>query len=363
MRSFEVSSLWCPIPAAIRPDWEVLERQTNAWVERFQLNADDTLRARIPKIGVGELAARTSLDAQSLATAQFSADVLIWLIAFDDRYCDEGRYRSRPGEMAIFAAELARVADTGETSSSEAYVRALADLRRRVDGLCSPVAAARWASALRSYFQYQVWEAAFRSAGTIPTLDEYVVARIQNGAMEVCTMSLDIAGGYEVPAAEMSDPHVRALTEMCCAMVGLDNDLVSYHKEQENGGGDTMNIVDVIANERQISVREAAAQALQLRNAILARYLEQKSQVVHALSWEGQRYVSGLSAWIRGNLDWSFNSDRYRVSDVPFPAIVATAPAIVPVTTPSSIRWWWSRGPRGAETRTPLMSASVQLTS
>lgn len=362
MQSFDVSSLWCPFPAAIRPDCEVLERQTLAWVERFQLNADATLRARIPKIGAGELAARTSLDADRLATAQFSADLLIWLIAFDDLYCDEGRYRSRPGEMAVFAAELSRVAQTGESDSNDAYVRALVDLRRRVDLLASPVAAERWASSLRSYFHYQVWEAAFRTGGRMPTLDEYVVARIQNGAMEVCAMSLDIAGGYEVSAAEMSDPDLRALTEMCCALVGFDNDLVSYHKEQE-GGGDWMNLVDILAHERRLSVPEAAAEALLLRDTTLALYLERKSLIAHRLSDEGQRYVAGLSAWIRGNLDWSFSSDRYRVAHVPFPSIVATAPSLAPVTPTPSIRGWWSHRPSSAELRSPLASASISLTS
>ncbi|MFI8008232.1 hypothetical protein [Streptomyces sp. NPDC086010] len=63
-----------------------------------------------------------------------------------------------------------------------ARVTSLRDLR--LDRIATPVQTNRWVEALRGYFFFQVWEAANRSGGTIPTLDEYTVARVQSGAVK-----------------------------------------------------------------------------------------------------------------------------------------------------------------------------------
>jgi hypothetical protein len=338
--------LWCPMPSAIHPAWRSWERGTVDWMERFGLDGEQREAGRLYSITAGELAARTLPECSNEPGALFSAHSLIWLFAFDDAYCDEGRYSHDPAEMALLVAELNRIVETGYTNSQSPCARGLADLRQRLDGLAGPAAVSRWVQSMKGYLGYQVWEASHRRRRTIPTIDEYAVARIRNGSMEVCAMTLPISEGYDVPVHEIESADIRALTEMTCCLVGLDNDLASYYKEHSRSG-DTINLVDVIANERGSSPREAMPEALDFRDAVLALYLELSEQVRPTAGVAARRYLAGLSAWIRGNLDWSTHTGRYRRDDRSTITVSETTRREVPgdFTPPAGIAWWWSRLP------------------
>ena len=338
----DTTVLWCPIPAGIHPHWQQWERNTITWLESFELDDEQRETGRLGAIIAGELAGRTLPDVADPPGAQFSTDSLMWLFAFDDAYCDEGRYSHDPASMAILVAEMGRIVETGDTTSSSPLARALADLRRRLDLLANSAQTARWTRTMKDYLGYQVWEAAHRSTGTTPTLDQYAVARIRNGSMEVCAMTLDIAAGYEVPAAEIDLPAVRALTEMACALVGYDNDIASYYKEHERSD-DRINLIDVIANQYGVIAEEALRTAIALRDAVLDRYVDLRDVMEPLVSPGTRRYFDGLSAWIRGNLDWSANTARYRRPDRPTVAVSEERECDVRMQTPPvGIAWWWA---------------------
>ena len=330
------------MPPGIYPDWQKWERNTITWMERFELDREQLEAGRLRGIVAGELAGRTMPDAVEPPGAQFSTDNLMWLFAFDDAYCDEGRWSHDPAAMAILVADLIRIVETGRTTSASYLARALADLRCRLDGLTTPTATARWVHAMKGYLYYQIWEAAYRSTNTMPTIDQYAVARIRNGSMEVCAMTLDIAQGYEVPADEIDLPAVRALTEMACALVGWDNDIASYYKEHKRSK-DNLNLVDVIAHERHVSPRAALPEAVALRDAVLTVYLRLLDQTTPQVAAQTRRYLGGLSAWIRGNLDWSAHTARYHRPDRPTIAVTSDPPAVPQVPPPPGIAWWWEQ--------------------
>jgi hypothetical protein len=341
--AWDTVSLWCPMAAGIHPDWRTWDQNAISWAERFDLDSEQREAYRLRCIGAGHLAGRTILTAAEPPGAQFSADSLIWLFAFDDAYCDEGRYSHDPARMAILAAEMSRIAETGRTASPSPCAVALADLRQQLDRLTSPAPIARWVHSMKIYLSYQVWEASYRATKTMPTIDQYAVARIRNGSMEVCAMSLEIAEGYEVPAGEMESPDVRALTEMACCLVGLDNDIASYYKEHARGG-DKLNIVDVIAHERGQRPDAALPEAVAFRDAVLAAYLRLSAQVKPGVSASTRRYLRGLSAWIRGNLDWSMRTARYRRPGEPAFRVSAEAPSIAAAfAPPEGVAWWWNQ--------------------
>ncbi len=338
--------LWCPLTPAIHAAWQTWERATVEWMERFGLDGEQLQAGRLRCITAGELAGRTALHPADAAGPQFATDSLLWLFAFDDAYCDEGRCSHSAADMALVVAEMVRIAETGHTDSDSPCARGLADLRQRLDRLASPAQIARWVSAMRGYLGYQIWESAHRQLGRMPTLGEYAVARIRNGSMELCAMTLDIAEGYEVPANELESGDVRALTEMACAMVGLDNDIASYHKEHLRSG-DRLNIVDVIAHERGQTPDEALPEAVAYRDGVLRVFLALRGQVEPEVDAPTRRYIAGLGSWIRGNLDWSMHTGRYqrdgaatiRVVDEPY----LTPEPLVP---PAGVAWWWTRLPR-----------------
>jgi hypothetical protein len=341
----QVPSLWCPLPEALHPAWRRMETAAAGWMRRFGLAADSAQEDRFAAIGAGELGARVTSRAVDVEHAQFAADNLLWLFAFDDTFCDEGAYSHDPGRMALLVADLLGTAETGRPRSDLPLMVALADLRRRiVGGLGTQVQAARWSHSLYDYLFYQVWEAGHRAAGTVPDLDSYLYARICNGSMPVCVAWLDIANGYQVPEDELQSPPVRALSEMCCAMVGYDNDIMSHWKETLRSG-DGINLIDVLAHKRRRPPGQVLAEALALRDRVLARYLHLRDQTLPNLTEPTRRYIADLDAWIRGNLDWGMNSHRYRhpmhPADLPATPIAA-APTSTDTTPISGITHWWS---------------------
>jgi hypothetical protein len=335
--------LWCPIAPAIHPDFPIWERDTVRWMERFNLDGEQRDTGRLHRISVGELTGRTIHPAADPPAAQFTADTLMWLFAFDDAYCDEGRYSHDPIKTVILVAEMGRIAETGHTMSSSPCARALADLRQRIDDLASPPQIARWVHTMKAYLSYQVWEASYRSAAKMPTIGEYAVARIRNGAMELSVACLEIAEGYQTPLEEAECADVRALTEMACGLVGYDNDIASYYKEHARSNSE-LNLVDVIAHQCQQSPDAALPKAIAFRDAVLAAYFELYQQVEPAVSDATRRYMSGLSAWIRGNLDWSMNSARYRRVGEPTIQVSSDRSRAIPsYTPPAGVAWWWTR--------------------
>jgi hypothetical protein len=149
---FNLPAIYCPIPPAIHPQWQVFQEKTNTWVAKHGMNAGRADVDRLSRIGSGELAGRTNPNATDTKAVQFASDMLMWLFAFDDAYCDEGTYSHDPGLLAILVADLIRVAECGHASYSFPLAVGLRDLRFRLDALASKVSTERWVTSFRAYW-------------------------------------------------------------------------------------------------------------------------------------------------------------------------------------------------------------------
>jgi len=116
-RCLDIPALWCPLPEALNPAWRQMETSAVAWMRRFGLASGPAQEYRFAAIGAGELGARVTPRATDLFRAQFAADQLLWLFAFDDTFCDEGAYSRDPANMAFLVADLMRTAETGQPST------------------------------------------------------------------------------------------------------------------------------------------------------------------------------------------------------------------------------------------------------
>lgn len=272
----------------------------------------------------------------------------MWLFVFDDAYCDEGAYSNQPGAMMELALRLARVVETPgpgpDAGQRLPVVAALADIRRRLEDVASPVQIGRWGAAVRAYLMCQVWEALNRANAIVPSLDQYAGSRIDSGSLRATILLQDVGNGFEVPHYQISHPHMQALIEMTCTIVGWDNDIFSYAKESRRGG-DWHNLVAVLAHERDHGLRDALAEAVALRDRVLIAYVALRDQVLDRAGPQLTRFIAGLDAWNRGNIDWSARCGRYinTTDGHRSPAIFTSEPretSLEPVPIPS-IQWWW----------------------
>jgi hypothetical protein len=345
---FALPPLWCPIPSATHSAWQELDARALAWADRFGLVTAPVQRQRLAQAMAGDLAGRIMPRSNAGPALQVATDYLMWLFVFDDAYCDEGAYSNRPNELMRLALQLARVVEIPLCNPTEGWqpsvVEALADIRRRLGDVASPVQIARWGAAVRAYLMCQVWEALNRANHVIPSLDQYAASRIDSGSLRATILLQDVGNGFEVPHEQISHPHVQALIEMTCTIVGWDNDFFSYAKESRRSG-DWHNLVAILAHERDCSVDEALVQAVALRDRVMAAYLALRDQVLNSAGPHLARLIAGLDAWNRGNIDWSARSGRYvnTTDGRQSPIICITEPreiALEPIPIPS-IRWWW----------------------
>jgi hypothetical protein len=120
--------------------------------------------------------------------------------------------------------------------------------------------------------------------------------------------------GWLAPEVWHALQSMRALTARVCCWA---NDLISF--ERERAQGEVLNLVIVMMAEG-LDERGARAQAIALHDSDVqafratAEWLRQhmaSSGGAHLRSME--RYIEHLSAYIRGNLDWTAGAARYSV--------------------------------------------------
>lgn len=344
-----IPQLYCPIPDLVHDRARELNVSTIAWVERLGLYRDLDQYQRLVRLKPGLLAARVVPDGDFAAMRVF-VDFHTWLFALDDAYCDEGDLGRKPGELATLFAKLVRAAEAPSVPilADNPFSESLRDIRIRLSACANDVQIGRWVEAVRTYLSHQIWEAANRVQGVVPTLEEYALMRIHNGAMKSSIMLLDVAGAYQVPATDMETDEMRAMVEMCATLVGWDNDIYSYRKETLRCG-DGQNLLDVLMRERMYSLPEAMADAAAMRDRIMLQFLRLRTVMLDSGSEPVRRFVGSLGSWVRANLEFSRTSDRYigvdgmdaveRACTDSRPEQLAKGP--IPIT---SFEWWWNAG-------------------
>jgi hypothetical protein len=320
-----IPSLYCPIQSAVHADAHEINAAGLDWISEFKIFSSQLQWKRYVRAEPGMLPACVMPRAPKGPALQAAANLLFWLWAFDDLECDEAGAGQSADDLVLLLCSLARVgeAPVGRFSANP-FIASLADLRRQLERVASAVQVARWASAMQAYLLANTAVAILNTRGTV-----------HSGAVKPTLMLLDVADGYEVPAAQLERPEIWALNEMVCTIVGWDNDLLTYHKEVLRGGADH-NLVTVLQRERGCSAAEAVSEAVAIRDRVLCLFLRLPDL---------KRYLAGLCSWVRGHLDWGMATARYRNPEAPadLPNDFADAPqddSYEPLLIPS-ISWWW----------------------
>lgn len=348
--ALRIPAFYCPIEPAIHQRAGDINAAGLDWMSRFGAFPTQSQWDRYVSAQPGMLPAQVMPRAPKGPALQAAANLLFWLWAFDDLECDEADMDSSAGDLVLQLCGLGRIgeAPVGRLAANP-FAAALADLRSQLAQVATPVQLARWSSAMQAYFLANTAIAIQSARGIVPDLDTYVTLRIHSGAVKPTLMLLDVADGYELPAAQLEHPAIWALNEMVCTIVGWDNDLLTYHKEVLRGGSDH-NLVTVLQHAYGYPADEAVSQAVAMRDRVLCLFLRLRDHVADGADLNLRRYLAGLSSWVRGHLDWGMATTRYRNPENPadLPGEFADAPPDdggEPLPIPS-VAWWWGQLPR-----------------
>lgn len=334
--------IYSPLPSAIHPLCERINAHTAEWAEEFRIGSPE-LRARLVRQDLGTFAARILPRGREDVVA-IVGDLVCWLFAVDDGCCEEGEFDARPGALAGLLSRLLRVAQNPGVAMmlGDPLADGVRDLRRRIDRHSTVGQAARWVDSLREYFLSVVWEAEYRSRGTVPDLNDYTLMRLYDGATSVIFPLLEIGHGYELLPHERDSTSVRAAMEMASFVITWDNDVFSLHKET-TAAAHVLNAVKVHM-QAGLTRHEAIATVIEQRNLVLARFLRLRQHLLTQARPELRQYLHNLGTFIRGAQDWGVTSRRYRWPDgTDFTAAFRTVSPLgsAPLKIPA-ISWWWT---------------------
>ncbi|MEV4599231.1 hypothetical protein AB0K15_17685 [Amycolatopsis sp. NPDC049253] len=343
-----IPALWAPFPSAINPGQERAARENVDWLDHHRICASPRERARMRASCPEGLAARgyPVADPERL---RWATDFVSLLFAIDDSYCDEGPLVKHPADLCRIMTQLQWVVNTphAHTTGLTPIASGLRDLRLRLDELAHPVQVARWVATMRTYLLTQTLLAHNRSAGVVPSLNDYLLVRTESGGIKPFTAIHDVIGGYVLPERDWTSSAAWVYAEAFSLIICAENDLVSYHKEAVAGTSDRQNFVDIVMAERGCAVEEAVAEVVLLHDRTMRLYLTLRTQIEALAGTELRRWLSTSDAWLRGQHEWSLEARRYtgHNSAAGLPTTLADTPtADSDLNQPypaEPISWWW----------------------
>jgi hypothetical protein len=301
-----------PFPSRINPATPELERHLEHQAASLKLFDAQSL-ARWRRAGFHRLAGRMYPHATPSRLAAIS-EVVLWLFIVDDQF-DPGM----PGSEDSYCAELAQKAGAilAGHERADACQDPLLECASRFRTQISPMMSLRWwnrfATHLLQFLESVLREATVHAMGATPNRQTYLARRQFTSGWHVLAALLELEAELDLPPDDVldSEQHTACCTaaaDVACAI----NDLLSLGKEL--AAGEKHNLVLVLQREHGCSIAEAAEQTRAWIDARLNDYFAARTAFTsrHADVAVVDRYVQGLENLMRGSLDWSLESGRYR---------------------------------------------------
>jgi hypothetical protein len=299
------------------------EAKTCQWLRRFGLlkNEEQVEYYRLQGFAymVGRMFPHT--DEKRLAVL---TDLNTLLFILDDQFdhtSDHQKQDMPANRLKLAFLRVLRFPDN--LPSQEPIFLALSDIARRLRKLGKKGWAEQFIQSVADIFEAAEWQETNVAKGLLPPVREYTEKRRYLGAANVATISIPFAESLYLPDYVLNHPGVNELTRLCENTVCWANDLFSLSKEI--GHGDGYNMVTMLQNERSINQDEAIEQTIALHDEEVKRFISIAGDLsaLKGLRPEHmkdiQSYVDGLTAIMRGNIDWSDNETtryEYQYSEV-----------------------------------------------
>jgi hypothetical protein len=309
-------ALYCPFPTAVHTDARCIEEGTIAWMKRYGYieTASEEETARNAQFGIR--AARVHPIGCTEAI-QLVSDLTVWLFLTDDVYVEEPGMSSTLSVTADHVIRSIRVLRDPEDLPPvpSASLLALQDISRRLRALATHEQVDRLVNGMVEFFLAGCCEAVSFSRKTLPTAADYVPVRDSiNCLRSVCFVFIEIVGGYELTGPTWCRPDLQAVVNKATRIISNHHDILSGLRELSREV--PMNLPAVIAREQGLPMAEAFAHVGDLANADTRSFVDMTERLLaDEADPSVEKYVDGLKAWIRGNLDWSLTTGRYRVCD------------------------------------------------
>jgi 5-epi-alpha-selinene synthase len=284
-------------------------------VQKFGLAKDRQGFERLSASRFGWLAARAYPGAPA-GRLEIVSDWNTWLFVLDDQ-CDEMGIGKQPSQLAALHCKCLEILAGGIPGAEDiAVVHALYDIRVRIQPLMPLAWWARFVHSAAEYFESTEWEAQNRAQNSWPDTPDYIHMRPFTGGLYTDINLVELTENIALPLAVRIHPRIRQLTTITNNVVCWSNDIFSLQKEYKHH--DMHNLALLIHRHERIGIQEAVDKVARLIEAQLRRFVALEKGLPRfgaATDLDVSRFIAVMRSWMRGNLDWSYESARYRATE------------------------------------------------
>jgi 5-epi-alpha-selinene synthase len=306
--------LYCPFPAAIHAEADRIEEGTIAWMKSFHYinDAGAEQTARSAQFGIRAARVHPTGDIEAI---QLVSDLTVWLFLTDDVHVEKPGISRSPAITADHLIRSMRVLRDPDDLSprTSASLLALQDISRRMRVLATDEQRHRLINGMQEFFFAACCEAITRSRRSLPSTADYISVRDAiNCLRSVCFVFIEIVGGFELPGSTWCRTDLQEVVNKATRIVSNHHDILSGLRELSDEV--PMNLPAVLAQEQGLPIAEAFARVGAIADADTHAFVTLCNRLLmNEPDPSVRRYVDGLKDWIRGNLDWSRTTGRYRV--------------------------------------------------
>ncbi|KAK1219384.1 Sesquiterpene synthase 10 [Marasmius sp. AFHP31] len=296
----------CPLKGSFNPHYRDAAAESSDWINSYNVFTDRK-RAYFVQ-GCNELLVAHCYPYASFECFRTCCDFVNLLFVVDE-VSDEQNGRDAAVTGNIFL-EAMRDPEYRNSSKISAITK---DFRERYFRRAGPLASARFLEHCGDYIRAVSTEAELRERGQVLDVNDFVKLRRDNSAVILCFDLFEYALGIELPEEVVEDEMFREMYWAATDMVCWANDVYSWNMEQSKGIGGN-NIVTVLMKHRNMSLQAACDYVGTYCQHLMERYLWARERLPSwgpELDRDVAQYTEACGHWIKGNLDWSFETIRY----------------------------------------------------
>ncbi|KAK2752859.1 hypothetical protein FQN54_008012 [Arachnomyces sp. PD_36] len=237
-----------------------------------------------------------------------------WVFDFDDLF-DDGELNEDPEKARNEVDALLTLMNGANLSLYSAEEHPLRyvfqSVWQRIVKRSSLGAQQRFIKSMEGFFSGLVGQVDVRFASSIPDIETYLALRRESIGVYPCLALVEYFHALDIPDEVFQSTPVREIECLAADIVLLQNDILSFHKEQSMGVNH--NIVHLF-RQTGISQQEAYDRVSELLNQRYRRWYIAHSELPlwgEKIDTQVQLYLKGCQDVILGNLNWSFKSERY----------------------------------------------------
>ncbi|MFJ4830105.1 epi-isozizaene synthase [Streptomyces sp. NPDC088747] len=245
-------------PRQLHPYWPRLQENTRAWLLEKRLMPPDKVEEYADGLCYTDLMAGYYIGAPD-EVMQAIADYSAWFFVWDDRH-DRDVIHRRPGAWRRLRFQLHAALDSprNHLHHEDPLVAAFADSMVRLYSFLGKEWNERFALHFHAVIEAYDREFHNRTAGTVPSVEEYLELRRLTFAHWIWTDLLEPSAGCELPASVRNHPAYRKAALLSQEFAAWYNDLCSLPKEI--AGDEFHNLGISLIHHEGLTIEEAVTE-------------------------------------------------------------------------------------------------------